>query len=163
MRMGMRIALAAVGAAALMAGAGPAAAGVTGCKASGGKQEAGAVIGAVVGGVLGNRVASHDRGVGTVVGAAGGAAAGSAIGCEMQKKDAQKRAASGDGYGGYEVGDRIPASYVRDRRYRLDEPWKYRLRPAPAGYRWMNLDGDAYLVRTDTGRIKDVARGVADQ
>jgi uncharacterized protein YcfJ len=63
-------------------------AGVTGCSAPGGKQEAGALIGAVVGGVIGSNLAKNERGLGTVVGAGAGAAAGSAIGCEQQKKRA---------------------------------------------------------------------------
>lgn len=150
-------------AAALAACASPAAAGVTGCKASGGKQEAGAVIGAVVGGVLGNRIAGHDRGVGTVVGAAGGAAAGSAIGCEMQKKDAAARGDSPSHLrNSYDVGERIPAAYVRDSHNRVSDPWRYRLQPAPKGYRWVAMGDDAYLVGTDSGRVRDVARSFQD-
>jgi surface antigen len=57
------------------------------CSASGGKQEAGAVIGGVVGGLLGSQVSKNERGLGTVVGAAIGAAAGSWIGCRMQSTD----------------------------------------------------------------------------
>lgn len=154
MRIGTGAALAAVMA---MAAAGPAAAGVTGCKASGGKQEAGAVIGAVVGGVLGNKIAGHNKGVGTVVGAAGGAAAGSAIGCEMQKSDAEKRGPV-EVRRSYAVGEAIPVAYVRDGRNQLNEPWKYRLEPPAKGYRWVVIGRDAYLVGSDSGRVKDVAR-----
>jgi uncharacterized protein YcfJ len=141
--------------------AGPAAAGVTGCKASGGKQEGGAVIGAVVGGLIGNRVASHERGLGTVAGAAAGAAAGSAIGCEMQKKDARE-AGSDRARRGYAVGERMPAAYIRDGRNRVEEPWRYRLRPAPTGYRWVAMQSDAYLVRTSTGLVREVAPAALD-
>ncbi len=57
------------------------------CQASGGKQEAGAVIGGVLGGVIGNKVSKNEKTLGTVVGAAIGAAAGSWIGCKMQSTD----------------------------------------------------------------------------
>ncbi len=111
-------------AAGLTAAAAPAQAetlvpGVTGCGASGVKQERGALIGAIAGGLLGNSVSGHNRTTGTVVGAAAGAAAGSAIGCQMQHNDEQ-RAAYGDGrYGaatyrhdGYELANGVaPASY----------------------------------------------------
>lgn len=82
-------------AAAIMAGAlafggvGAANAGVTGCSAPGGKQEAGALIGALVGGVIGNQVGGRHATGETVAGAAVGAAAGSAIGCEAQKSRAK--------------------------------------------------------------------------
>jgi len=72
-----------------LAGASSASAGVTGCSAPGGKQEAGAVIGAVLGGVIGNQVGGRHATGETVAGAAVGAAAGSAIGCEAQKSRAQ--------------------------------------------------------------------------
>ncbi len=65
-------------------------AGVTGCTASGGRQEGGALIGAIVGGVIGNNVAKNERGLGTIAGAGLGAAAGSAIGCEQQKSRAAR-------------------------------------------------------------------------
>ncbi len=77
-----------VGALAL-GGGGAANAGVTGCSASGGKQEAGAVIGALLGGVVGNKVGGRHATGETVAGAALGAAAGSAIGCEAQKNQAK--------------------------------------------------------------------------
>ena len=63
---------------------------VIGCDASGGRQEAGAVIGGVLGGVLGNRLAGRrNRTVGTVVGAGAGAAAGSYVGCRQQEERAR--------------------------------------------------------------------------
>lgn len=59
--------------------------GVVGCKASGGKQEVGAVIGGLLGAVAGNKLAKNDRGAGTAIGAVVGAGAGSYAGCQMQK------------------------------------------------------------------------------
>jgi hypothetical protein len=83
------IAAAILAGALALGGASSASAGVTGCSAPGGKQEAGAVIGAVLGGVIGNQVGGRHATGETVVGAAAGAAAGSAIGCEAQKNRAQ--------------------------------------------------------------------------
>lgn len=66
-------------------------AGVLGCKASGSKQEVGAVLGGLLGAVAGNQIAGKgDRGAGTAIGAVVGAGAGSAIGCGMQRDDAAK-------------------------------------------------------------------------
>ncbi len=107
-----------------------ASAGVTGCSASGGKQEGGAVIGAVVGGLLGNKLGGRHATGETVAGAALGAAAGSAIGCEAQKGREAKRNAysspnhysSSDNYsssdtysrGGYRLSSNVrSASYDR--------------------------------------------------
>ena len=90
--------------------AGDASAGVTGCSASGGKQEVGAVLGAVVGGVIGAKVGGRKDTAETLVGAGAGAAAGSAIGCEMQKDRA--RSAGTYRHGGYRLAsDVAPASY----------------------------------------------------
>jgi Ni/Co efflux regulator RcnB len=36
------------------------------------------------------------------------------------------------------------------------EPVRYRLPPPPYGSRWVVVDGNAYLVRTQTGLILDV-------
>lgn len=88
-------------AATLAFGAASANAQVTKCAATGGRQEAGALIGAVVGGVIGNNVAKNERGLGTVIGAGAGAAAGSAIGCEQQKS----RARANGGYAAYKGRD----------------------------------------------------------
>lgn len=107
---------------AVALGAPAAQAGVTSCAASGGKQEAGALIGAALGGLLGNSVAGHNRTTGTVIGAAVGAATGSAVGCQMQKTDPTRRAARDDGYdryatyasGGYRLSSQIePARFSR--------------------------------------------------
>ena len=91
-------------------------AGITGCSASGGKQEGGAVIGAVVGGLLGNAVGGRHATGETVVGAVAGAAAGSAIGCEAQKDRAKKRGYGASTYsrGGYKLSSQVrPANYER--------------------------------------------------
>lgn len=103
-------AVAALLAGALALGASTAQAGVTGCSAPGGKQEAGAVIGALVGGFIGNQVGGRHATGETVAGAAVGAAAGSAIGCEAQKDRA--RNAGTYAHDGYRLDRRIaPASY----------------------------------------------------
>ncbi len=118
MRMNKTTSIAAVAATAILAlaGATGAQAGVTGCSASGGKQEGGAVIGAVVGGLLGNAVGGRHATGETVLGAAAGAAAGSAIGCEAQKDRAEKRGYNSATYsqGGYRLSSGIrPARYER--------------------------------------------------
>jgi hypothetical protein len=111
-------AAAAILAGALALGAGPAAAGVTSCNASGGKQEVGAVIGAVLGGVIGNQVGGRHATAETVGGAALGAAAGSAIGCEAQKDRVQtsNRGPSTYSRNGYRLHSNVAAaSYSRIR------------------------------------------------
>jgi hypothetical protein len=71
-----------------LAAAPQASAGVVGCKASGSKQEIGAVVGGLLGAVAGNKIAGKgDRGTGTAIGAVVGAGAGSAVGCGIQKSD----------------------------------------------------------------------------
>ena len=87
--IGGGVAAAVLASALALGGASSASAGVTGCSAPGGKQEAGAVIGAVLGGVIGNQVGGRHATGETVAGAAVGAAAGSAIGCEAQKSRAR--------------------------------------------------------------------------
>jgi len=95
-----------------LGGASAASAGVTGCSAPGGKQEAGAVIGALVGGIVGNQVGGRHATGETIVGAGVGAAAGSAIGCEAQKNTARNSATyTRDGYRLYS--NVRPASYAR--------------------------------------------------
>ncbi|WP_296598717.1 SH3 domain-containing protein [Phenylobacterium sp.] len=95
-----------------LGGASSANAGVTGCSAPGGKQEAGAVIGGLLGGVIGNKVGGRHATGETIAGAALGAAAGSAIGCEAQKTRAQN--AGTYTQGGYRLSRAIsPASYRR--------------------------------------------------
>jgi len=112
---------AAILAGALAFGATSASAGVTGCSASGGKQEGGAVIGALVGGLVGHSVGGRHATGETVAGAAVGAAAGSAIGCEAQKDKAKRAAYATTTYkkNGYRLSSSIqPASYNRvDRTF----------------------------------------------
>lgn len=97
-----------------LAGAAGARAGVVGCSAPGGKQEAGAVIGALVGGVIGNQVGGRHATGETVAGAAVGAAAGSAIGCEAQKSRASQQGSSTYKRNGYRLYSNVqPASYDR--------------------------------------------------
>ena len=93
--------------------------GVTGCGASGIKQERGALIGALAGGLLGNRIADGNRGTGALLGAAVGAGVGSAVGCQMQHNDADQRESAAYGartyrHGGYALYSGVaPASYDR--------------------------------------------------
>lgn len=105
----------AVAGALVLSAAGSASAGVTGCSAPGGKQEAGAVIGGLVGGLIGNKVGGRHATGETIAGAAVGAAAGSAIGCEAQKDRAAKAyGASTYKQGGYRLYDNVrPASYAK--------------------------------------------------
>jgi Ni/Co efflux regulator RcnB len=51
-------------------------------------------------------------------------------------------------------GQQIPGAYLGSRYY--IDPVAYHLRFPPPGYRWVLVDGRAYLVRTDTGLIADV-------
>src|SRR5436305_3820977 len=45
-------------------------------------------------------------------------------------------------------GERIPAEYYQEPRYFITEPPAYGLAPPPRGYRWVLVDGNAYLVTT---------------
>jgi len=60
----------------------------------------------------------------------------------------------------YGVGQQLPPAYVRDTRYYVAEPARYRLPYPAAGYRWVIVDGDAYLVRSKTGVVRDVVRAI---
>lgn len=103
-------AIAAALAGALVLSAGSADAGVTGCSAPGGKQEAGAVIGGLVGGLIGNKVGGRNATGETIAGVAVGAAAGSAIGCEAQKNSCRNTGVYSRN--GYRLSANIsPASY----------------------------------------------------
>lgn len=87
-----------------------ASAGVTGCKASGSKQEVGAVLGGLLGGLAGNQIAGKgDRGTGTAIGAVLGAGAGSAVGCNMQKSEAAKQVGGIYKSGGYRYAQNVEA------------------------------------------------------
>lgn len=58
-------------------------------------------------------------------------------------------------------GERLPASYyAQNPTYVLSNPAQYQLQPAPAGYRWVRVDNDVYLVRTQTGLIAEVVRRI---
>ena len=57
-------------------------------------------------------------------------------------------------------GERLPSSYYSSTRYIIVEPARYRLAPPPRGFRWVLVDGDAYLVRSDTGLVADLVAGV---
>lgn len=58
------------------------------------------------------------------------------------------------------VGQRLPAAYAAEPRHYLTNPRRYGLRYAPAGHRWVVVGDDAYMVRTRTGVITDVARSI---
>jgi len=53
-------------------------------------------------------------------------------------------------------GQRMPVTYYTRTEYYVVEPARYHLRYPPPGYRWVLVDGDAYLVRTQSGLIADV-------
>ena len=50
-------------------------------------------------------------------------------------------------------GSYLPQSY---RRYYVQDPYFYGVRPAPYGYRWVYVDNDLVLVSIATGLILDV-------
>jgi Ni/Co efflux regulator RcnB len=60
----------------------------------------------------------------------------------------------------YDRGERLPVVYVREPRYVIEQPRRYGLHRPPMGYRWVFVDHDAYLVRTETGLIAEVVRAV---
>jgi uncharacterized protein YgiM (DUF1202 family) len=94
-----------------LAAAPQASAGVVGCKASGSKQEVGAVVGGLLGALAGNKIAGKgDRGTGTAIGAVVGAGAGSAVGCGMQKKDAAQEVGGIYKSGGYRYAQTVQAA-----------------------------------------------------
>lgn len=103
-----------------LAAAPQASAGVVGCKASGSKQEVGAVLGGLLGGLAGNKIAGKgDRGAGTAIGAVVGAGAGSAVGCNMQKTEAAKEVGGIYKSGGYRYAQTVRAAPLvkMDRKY----------------------------------------------
>jgi len=103
--------LGAAASALTLAAAPQASAGVVGCKASGSKQEVGAVVGGLLGAVAGNRIAGKgDRGTGTAIGAVVGAGAGSAVGCGMQKSEAAKEVGGIYKSGGYRYAQTVQAA-----------------------------------------------------
>jgi Ni/Co efflux regulator RcnB len=52
-------------------------------------------------------------------------------------------------------GERIPMFYVAPQYY-IAEPSAYLLAAPPAGHRWINVDGDAYLVQVASGVVLDL-------
>lgn len=84
--------------------------GVVGCKASGKKQEIGAVVGALLGAAAGSNLAKNDRGTGTAIGAVVGAGAGSLVGCKMQKTDAAQEVGGIYKSGGYRYAQTVQAA-----------------------------------------------------
>ena len=55
-------------------------------------------------------------------------------------------------------GEHIPAIYIAPQYY--VEARVYHLAPPPPGYRWVVVDGDAYLVQTASGVIANVIADV---
>jgi Ni/Co efflux regulator RcnB len=58
----------------------------------------------------------------------------------------------------WKKGESIPSTYIVPR-YFIAEPRVYHLAPPPPGYRWVVVDGDAYLVQTRNGLIAEVIAG----
>ena len=58
----------------------------------------------------------------------------------------------------WKKGERIPSTYIVPQ-YFIAEPRVYHLAPPPPGYRWVVVDGDAYLVQTRNGLIAEVVAG----
>jgi Ni/Co efflux regulator RcnB len=59
----------------------------------------------------------------------------------------------------YRRGETLPRTYWAPSYY-VVRPAEYRLPPPPPGSRWMIVNGDAYLVRTETGLILDVVQSL---
>jgi hypothetical protein len=59
----------------------------------------------------------------------------------------------------YAKGDRLPLNYVNTRYY-ISDPNRYRLPPAPAGYRWVMVEDHAYMANTTTGLIANVIANI---
>jgi Ni/Co efflux regulator RcnB len=61
----------------------------------------------------------------------------------------------------FNQGERLPASYyAQNSAYVIGNPGQYQLSPPPAGYRWVRVDNDVYLVRNETGLITEVVRRI---
>ena len=52
-------------------------------------------------------------------------------------------------------GDRVPMFYIVPE-FIIAEPRAYMLAAPTEGHRWINLDGDAYLVQVATGTVEDL-------
>jgi len=55
----------------------------------------------------------------------------------------------------YQRGERLPLNYLQSQYY-VTQPARYQLEPAPAGYRWVLVEDNAYLANTQTGLIANV-------
>ena len=55
-------------------------------------------------------------------------------------------------------GEKVPSAYLVPQ-YFIVEPRVYHLAPPRPGYRWIVVDGDAYLVATASGMIADIIVG----
>lgn len=53
-------------------------------------------------------------------------------------------------------GERFPRSYYAGNQHVIAQPEQHHLRTAPAGYKWVLVEDDAYLVRGSNGMIADV-------
>ncbi|WP_411287013.1 RcnB family protein [Phenylobacterium sp.] len=53
-------------------------------------------------------------------------------------------------------GERLPNQYYSQQRYYVANPSAYDLAPAPYGQRWVQVGGNYYLTRTDTGVVSQV-------
>lgn len=58
----------------------------------------------------------------------------------------------------WHVGTRMPPPFYVSQYY--VDPYAYQLRLPPRGYRWVRVDGDAYMVSIASGIIADVLYGI---
>lgn len=56
-------------------------------------------------------------------------------------------------------GEYLPKTYIAQPNY-IDDYRRYGLTPAPAGYRWVRVEENAYLTQTTTGLIANVILGL---
>ena len=61
-------------------------------------------------------------------------------------------------YRDWRRGERFDYRYARNYRV-IDNPYYYRLRPAPRGYRWVQSGSDAVLIGITTGIVASVLAG----
>lgn len=54
----------------------------------------------------------------------------------------------------YTIGNRLPAGYY-DRNYYVNHS-NYQLAAPPAGYQWVRVDNDVYMVQTRDGQVRDI-------
>jgi Ni/Co efflux regulator RcnB len=65
----------------------------------------------------------------------------------------------GWGYQLFSIGWRLWPAYYNSSDYWINDPWMYRLPPAPPGTRWIRYYNDALLVDMWTGEVVDVIHG----